>query len=503
MAMVARNGTGLSSQQLEEGLKSSDSSTRLRAVRQLKNTVIGNRFKKQQFTELVPALLELLASSSDTELVVQAVAALGSLAYGSDERVVVAAARSLKLLYQTSTVVAAGAVPALVQLLASQRRSCQLGPVCASALPHLVRLLAVVDAAAAGAGASHGTNTAAAAGSAGYRALLGLGGEAGDSRYLQQVRPPPASYGLGAIKLLVKVLASKAAGEPGANDATAAAAPATKASSSSKAPPASTAVAAARASAAAAAAGAAAAAAVRLRRGCLAALAALAMHGEAARQKVAAEQGGRLLQLAWLRWAMQTQGARLLRGGGIPAAVAAPLVALLQDAGASEVQVAAAGAVCNLLLAFSSVRQPLIKAGVLQALLPLTTSMLPELRLYSVWALKNAAHEAEAEVQQQLLGELSWQGFRALLVCDDDMRVQGQAVGLLQNLCKGTAGVEQASLEGLSADLRKSTPAAVHLQQQAVQQESHAQLPQTSAYIPSHLHRQPSRHAPDRWRAVA
>jgi hypothetical protein len=74
MAMVARNGNGPSCQQLEEGLKSPDSTTRLRAVRELKNTVIGNRFKKQQFTGLVPALLELLASSSDAELLVQAVA---------------------------------------------------------------------------------------------------------------------------------------------------------------------------------------------------------------------------------------------------------------------------------------------------------------------------------------------------------------------------------------------------------------------------------------------
>jgi hypothetical protein len=99
--------------------------------------------------------------------------------------------------------------------------------------------------------------------------------------------------------------------------------------------------------------------------------------------------------------------------------------------------------VCNLLLGFSSVRQPLLKAGVLQALSPLTTSMLPELRLYAAWAFKNASHEADAEVQQQLLAELSWAGFRALLTGDDDVRVREQAVGLLQNLCKATAGVEQ------------------------------------------------------------
>jgi hypothetical protein len=63
----------------------------------------------------------------------------------------------------------------------------QLLPACLSVLPHLVRLLSAADAAAAGAGVAHGSNPAAAAGSAGYRALLGLGGEAGDSRFLQQV----------------------------------------------------------------------------------------------------------------------------------------------------------------------------------------------------------------------------------------------------------------------------------------------------------------------------
>ncbi|WIA40510.1 hypothetical protein OEZ86_013860 [Tetradesmus obliquus] len=423
MAMVARNGNGPSCQQLEEGLKSSDSSTRLQAVRELKNTVIGNRFKKQQFTGLVPALLELLTSSRDADLLVQAVAALGSLAYGvddgvraivacngvagivgvlcsSNERVVAAAARSLKLLYQSplaprdallqqpvllrlvallqqpqhdsvaeaaanvlghcctsasqaSSVAAAGAVPALVQLLSSQRRSCQesaveaaqqetarqLLPACLSVLPRLVRLLSAADAAAAGAGVSHAATPAAAAAAAGspaYRALLGLAGEAGDSRYLQQV------------PLLLALLMD---GRP------------------------------------------------------------------------------ELRQLA-----MDLDAIKLL------------------DAGSSEVQVAAAGAACNLLLGFSSVRQPLLKAGALPALSSLTASMLPQLRLYAAWALKNASHEAEPEVQQQLLQEMSWQGFRGLLVGDHDVRVQEQAVGLLQNLCKGAAGVEQVGAAWIGAN---------------------------------------------------
>jgi hypothetical protein len=166
---------------------------------------------------------------------------------------------------------------------------------------------------------------------------------------------------LDVIKLLIKILTSNAAAATlsglGAADPTAAgaAAPAAKgasSSSSSKAP--STAAAKARAAAAAAASAAAAAAAVQLRCGCLTALAALAMHSDVARQKMVTEQSGKLVQVvvAWLADADADvraaaalclrglcRSARLLRGGSIPAAVAAPLVTLLQDASASEVQV--------------------------------------------------------------------------------------------------------------------------------------------------------------------
>jgi hypothetical protein len=163
---------------------------------------------------------------------------------------------------------------------------------------------------------------------------------------------------LDAIKLLIKLLSSKAAAATatatGQHDTipTAGTAAANGASSSSK--PTSTAAAKARAAAAAAATAAAAAAAVQLRRGCLAALAALAMHGDVARTKMVSEQGSKLVQLvvaalsdadADVRAAAALclrglcRSARLLRGGSIPAAVAGPLVALLQDAGSSEVQV--------------------------------------------------------------------------------------------------------------------------------------------------------------------
>jgi len=108
-------------------------------------------------------------------------------------------------------------------------------------------------------------------------------------------------------------------------------------------------------------------------------------------------------------------------------------------------QAAAAGAVCNLLLSFSGIRPALIQASILQALAPLTQSMLPDLRLHAVWAIKNLANDCELEMQSQLLSELGWSSFKALLVGDDDPRVREQAVALLQNLCKGGHSIQQAS----------------------------------------------------------
>ena len=120
----ARNGGQGSPSRAE--LQACDLQTRLKAVRVLRNQIIGNKFKKLQHLHLVPLLLELVGSSNDADLQVQSISTLGSLAYGvedgvraivaangiqaivsalesSDQRVVVAAARSLKLLYQVGT----------------------------------------------------------------------------------------------------------------------------------------------------------------------------------------------------------------------------------------------------------------------------------------------------------------------------------------------------------------------------------------------------------------
>lgn len=144
-AMVARP------QLPEQGLQAVDTATRLKAVRELKNQIIGNKFKKLQHLHLVPLLLKLVGSSSsnDAELQIQAISTLGSLAYGvedgvkaiiaadgvqaivsalesGDQRVVVAAARSLKLLYQVGA--NACVLPLHVLLCIDNGPSCIVAP---------------------------------------------------------------------------------------------------------------------------------------------------------------------------------------------------------------------------------------------------------------------------------------------------------------------------------------------------------------------------------------
>ncbi|OWM69184.1 hypothetical protein CDL15_Pgr025371 [Punica granatum] len=115
-------------------LSSSDLQVQLKALRDIKNQIIGNRTKKLTFIKLgaVPAVASVLADAFDaasccassSDLVVQSAAALGSFACGvdagvravidagalpyfvrllssSDEKVVDSGARSLKMIYQS------------------------------------------------------------------------------------------------------------------------------------------------------------------------------------------------------------------------------------------------------------------------------------------------------------------------------------------------------------------------------------------------------------------
>ncbi|EFJ20780.1 hypothetical protein SELMODRAFT_418097 [Selaginella moellendorffii] len=112
---------------LVESLSSLDTSARLKALRDVKNQIIGNKTKKLSYIKLgaVPRVVEILASDTDIPLLVQSAAAVGSFACGTDagvkavldsgvlphllrmlsngnNKVVEASARSLKMIFQST-----------------------------------------------------------------------------------------------------------------------------------------------------------------------------------------------------------------------------------------------------------------------------------------------------------------------------------------------------------------------------------------------------------------
>lgn len=76
-------------QELLASMRSTDPEKRLRAVKEVKNQIIGNRHKKLSYIKLgaVPQIVELLAADSEDRLLVQCAACAGSFAYDLDDGV--------------------------------------------------------------------------------------------------------------------------------------------------------------------------------------------------------------------------------------------------------------------------------------------------------------------------------------------------------------------------------------------------------------------------------
>ena len=84
-------------------LGSADTQVQLQAVVDIKNGIIGNHRRKARLSGAVPSLVEILRKSTDNEVVVHAVAALGSFGFGPTEG--------------NAAVVSCGAFPLLQKLL--------------------------------------------------------------------------------------------------------------------------------------------------------------------------------------------------------------------------------------------------------------------------------------------------------------------------------------------------------------------------------------------------
>lgn len=111
-------------EELVQRLGSTDEDTKLRALRAVKNQIIGNKTKKLSYIRLgaVPRVVDILAQGQESTMLVQSAATVGSfgsIADGlaelqrcggvqhllrtlnsSDEKVVEAGVRSLKMIFQ-------------------------------------------------------------------------------------------------------------------------------------------------------------------------------------------------------------------------------------------------------------------------------------------------------------------------------------------------------------------------------------------------------------------
>ncbi|XP_043692489.1 armadillo repeat-containing protein 8-like [Telopea speciosissima] len=111
------------------------------------------------------------------------------------------------------------------------------------------------------------------------------------------------------------------------------------------------------------------------------------------------------------------------------------LVQLLSDPSTS-VQVAALGAISNIVVDFTSRKSIFIQCGGVKELVRLSRSMDFALRLNSVWALRNLMFLADKTRREDILLELT-SSTLASLVCDPEPLIQEQSLALVRNLADG------------------------------------------------------------------
>ncbi|XP_031271957.1 armadillo repeat-containing protein 8 [Pistacia vera] len=115
--------------------------------------------------------------------------------------------------------------------------------------------------------------------------------------------------------------------------------------------------------------------------------------------------------------------------------VVIPLVQLLNDPSTS-VQVAALGAISNIVVDLTTRRSTFIRCGGVKQLVQLSKSMDATIRLNALWALRNLMFLAENKCKEGVFSELT-APLLASLICDPESFVQEQALALVCNLIDG------------------------------------------------------------------
>lgn len=112
-----------------------------------------------------------------------------------------------------------------------------------------------------------------------------------------------------------------------------------------------------------------------------------------------------------------------------------PLIQLLCDSSTS-VQVAALGAISNIVVDFAMHKSLFIKCGGVKQLVQLSKSMDSTIRVNAVWALRNLLFLVNKTCKEGIFSELTATTLSSL-ICDPKTSVQEQALGLVRNLVDG------------------------------------------------------------------
>ncbi|XP_022856035.1 armadillo repeat-containing protein 8-like [Olea europaea var. sylvestris] len=115
--------------------------------------------------------------------------------------------------------------------------------------------------------------------------------------------------------------------------------------------------------------------------------------------------------------------------------VIVPLVQLLHDT-CTSVQIAALGAISNIVVDFTEHKSTFIHCGGVKQLVQLLKSMDPTIRFNAMWALKNLIFLVNSMCKEEILLELS-PSILISLICDPETSVQEQALALVRNLVDG------------------------------------------------------------------
>ncbi|XP_057550706.1 uncharacterized protein LOC130828754 [Amaranthus tricolor] len=146
--------------------------------------------------------------------------------------------------------------------------------------------------------------------------------------------------------------------------------------------------------------------------------------------------------------------------------VVIPLLKLLNDV-STTVQVAALSALCNLVVEFTTRKSVFLQYGAVKQLVHLSTSMDSTIRLNALWALKNLIFLAENQFKEGIFMELTPSTLLSL-ICDPEPTVQEQAIGFVCNLIDGCVdsidyvfSEDSALLHAIGRQLRNSSMSEV------------------------------------------